>query len=154
MQYFGLSVYYDCITFQSFNATIIRAQYFVTTRTTILMKIILKKLYDFCCCFFSPQNFAFQQTYFKTSLNWCPWACKWFLIKCILILLRLDRKIQFEKWTVIIFFQCKYNQICNIRWVGRTHICLGIKAGWIHLGMQLLEAKIYTAVKPIFMEDN
>ena len=62
--------------------------------------------------------------------------------------------MQFEKWTVIIFFQCIYSQIFNIRWVGRTHICLGIKAGWIHLGVQLLEAMICTAVMPIFVEDN
>ena len=41
---------------------------------------------------FAPQNYAFRNRYFKVLLYGCPWACKWFLVKCILILSRLGKE--------------------------------------------------------------
>ena len=99
------SVSTDISTFLVF---ISRVDHLVTIHTKIWMKIAFKKLFLEKIFFFylSPQNYATQQKYFKIPLTWRLRTCKWFLIKCILMLSCLDQKMQFEKWTVITFVHC------------------------------------------------
>ena len=59
---------------------------------------------------------------------------------CILILSRLDRKIQFEKWTVIIFFQCillaHFKQLrglmCNVAFNFQEKCCKLVYCTYLH----------------------
>ena len=96
-----------------------RIDHLLTFHTKIWMKIVLKKLFlkkkkKKIYIFFSPPNYATQQKYLKIPLTWSPWTCKWFLIKCILMLSRLDRKMQFAKmeYTVSCLLKRKYNFFC------------------------------------------
>ena len=77
-------------------------------RTKTWPKIMFKSLLFVKNAFL---KFSLQSTllykYSKKTFNWSPWACKRFLIKCILILLRIGRKKkELEKWTVITFVKC------------------------------------------------
>ena len=89
---------------------------------------------------FSPPNYTLHYKYSKIPLNWSPWACRRFLIKCFLILLRIGRKIYLEKWTVITFFKCRY-------FVSNTHNLFLVNYFFLQL-IRLCEKPLHDKVFP------